>query len=50
MLYFLSHIFLSPWMVEQLPWGLNNRLKFGMIRLRKICGDFVAKKKAKMKL
>lgn len=49
-LYFLFHIFLSPWVVERLPRGLNKRLKVGRSRLRKICSDFVAEKKVKIKV
>lgn len=49
-LYFISHIVLSPWVVSMLPWGLNKRVKILTGNLKRICSDFVADKKAKMKL
>lgn len=49
-LYFISHLVLSPWVVSKLPWGLNRRVKILTGNLKRICKDFVADRKAKMKL
>jgi cytochrome P450 len=49
-LYFISHIVLSPWVVSMLPWGLNKRVKTLTGNLNRICSDFVADRKARMKL
>ncbi|EOA90689.1 uncharacterized protein SETTUDRAFT_36198 [Exserohilum turcica Et28A] len=49
-LYFVSHIVLSPWVVSKLPWKLNERVRITTGTLKRICTEFVADKKAKMKV
>lgn len=48
--YFLLHLIFPPWFIGMLPWKLNKRVVVTTTNLKRICGEFVAEKKAKMKL
>lgn len=47
--YFLLHLIMPPWLIGMLPWRLNERVRVTTANLKRICTDFVAQKKLKMK-
>ncbi|KAF1938889.1 cytochrome P450 [Clathrospora elynae] len=47
--YFILHLVLSPWVIGNLPWKLNRMVKITTGNLKRICTEFVADRKAKMK-
>jgi hypothetical protein len=47
--YFLLHLIFPKWLIETLPWKLNERVRVTTSRLKEICTEFVGQKKAKMK-
>jgi cytochrome P450 len=49
-MYFIAHLVLSPKFVEMLPWKLNQRVRITTGNIKRICKDFVAERKANMKL
>jgi cytochrome P450 len=48
--YFVCHMLFADWFLKALPWKLNERVKATTDSLKKICGDFVREKKARMKM
>jgi cytochrome P450 len=48
--YFLLHLTFPGWLIALLPWKLNDRVRTLTSNLKRICTDFVAQKKSKMKL
>ncbi|KAF2745932.1 cytochrome P450 [Sporormia fimetaria CBS 119925] len=48
--YFICHLLFPPWLIQALPWKLNERVKVTTGTLKRICTEFVQEKKARMKL
>ncbi|KAJ4356315.1 uncharacterized protein N0V89_004347 [Didymosphaeria variabile] len=48
--YFVLHLLFPPWVMTALPWKLNERVKVTTGNLKRICGEFVAEKKSRMKM
>jgi cytochrome P450 len=48
--YFLLHLIFPGWLIESLPWKLNDRVRITTSNLKRICTEFVAQKKSRMKL
>jgi cytochrome P450 len=48
--YFVAHLVFSPTFVSWLPWKLNERVRITTGNLKRICKEFVAERKEKMKL
>lgn len=49
-IYFVLHLLCPPWIIQSLPWKLNERVKVTTSNLKRICKEFVAEKKAKLKV
>lgn len=47
--YFVLHLIFPPWLIGILPWKLNTRVKVTTGNLKRICQEFVAEKKVKIK-
>ncbi|KAF2829922.1 cytochrome P450 [Ophiobolus disseminans] len=47
--YFVLHLIFPHWLIESLPWKLNNRVRITTSNLKRICADFVVQKKANLK-
>ena len=48
-LFFVLHLIFPPWLIGILPWRLNERVKITTGNLKRICNEFVAEKKSKMR-
>lgn len=48
-IYFVLHLIMPPWLIAILPWKLNQRVKITTSNLKRICNEFVAERKEKMK-
>ncbi|KAF1852036.1 cytochrome P450 3A4 [Cucurbitaria berberidis CBS 394.84] len=48
-LFFILHLIIPPWLISILPWKLNERVRETTGNLKRICKEFVAEKKLKMK-
>ncbi|KAF2636493.1 cytochrome P450 [Massarina eburnea CBS 473.64] len=49
-IYFLLHLIFPQWLIKALPWKLNQRVKITTSNLKRICKEFVAEKKSRMKV
>ena len=49
LVYFVAHLIFPSWLIAMLPWKINERVKITTTNLRRICMEFVAEKKLKMK-
>jgi cytochrome P450 len=47
--YFFLHLLFPQWVIESLPWKLNERTRTITSNLKRICTDFVVQKKLNMK-
>jgi cytochrome P450 len=48
-LYYLTNAILPPWLVSKIPWRLHERVRVTTGNLRRICSEFVAERKMKIK-
>lgn len=44
--FFLLHVIFPPWLIGLIPWKLKERVKVTTTRLRRICVEFLAERKA----
>ena len=47
--YFLLHLIFPPGLISAIPWKVNDRVRITTGNLRRICKEYVADKKSKMK-
>ncbi|CAI6339584.1 unnamed protein product [Periconia digitata] len=48
-IYFILHLIFPKWLIQALPWKLNQRVKITTSNLKRICQEFVTEKKSRMK-
>lgn len=47
--FFILHLIFPPWLIAILPWKLNERVRITTGNLKRICTEFVAERKSKMR-
>jgi cytochrome P450 len=48
--YFVLHLIFPSWFIKALPWKLNDSVKITTSNLKRICREFVAEKKSRLKV